>query len=134
MKNRIKVVLDTNVLVSALWSDNGNPAAIMKLIPAVLIPCFDHTIFLEYTQVLLRPKFDFSARRKEELLSRLKKYGEIVSPNKSDIHFLDESDRVFYDVAQASGAILITGNRRHYPAESFIMTPSDFLKKAAGTE
>jgi len=39
----------------------------------------------------------------------------------------DETDRVFYDTAKASGAILITGNIRHYPAMPFIMTPADFL-------
>ena len=45
----------------------------------------------------------------------------------SDVPMLDEDDRVFYDTAKESGAILVTGNTKHFPAESFIMTPSDFL-------
>jgi len=129
MNNKIKAVLDTTILVSALWSDNGNPAAIIKLMPQVIIPCFSHAIFLEYTDVLNRSKFNFSADNLEKLLTKIKEYGEIVSTDKSDIPFLDESDRIFYDVARASGAILITGNIKHYPAEPFIMTPAEFLTK-----
>jgi predicted nucleic acid-binding protein len=40
---------------------------------------------------------------------------------------LDEDDRVFYDTATASEAVLVTGNIRHFPAEPFVMTPADFL-------
>jgi len=38
MNDRRKVVIDTNVLVSALWSENGNPATIIKMIPGGIIP------------------------------------------------------------------------------------------------
>jgi len=44
-----------------------------------------------------------------------------------DISLPDESDRIFYDTACESKAILITGNKKHYPDEEFIMTPADFL-------
>jgi predicted nucleic acid-binding protein len=40
----------------------------------------------------------------------------------------DEDDRVFYDAAKTADAYLITGNSKHYPKESFILTPSEFLK------
>ena len=38
-----------------------------------------------------------------------------------------DSDRAIALKAKESGAILVTGNTKHYPTESFIMTPSDFL-------
>jgi hypothetical protein len=41
----------------------------------------------------------------------------------------DETDRTFYDVAKAAGAILATGNTKHYPKESFIVGPAQFLTK-----
>jgi len=41
----------------------------------------------------------------------------------------DESDRVFYDTAKTIGAILVTGNIKHYPDEPLIMTPAVFMKK-----
>ena len=67
MINGGKVVIDTNVLVSALWSENGNSAEIMKMIPNDIIPYFSKSVFEEYTEVLNRPKFTFSANKKERL-------------------------------------------------------------------
>jgi len=128
MNSRIKVVIDTNVLVSALWSDNGNPVAILQLIPQTIVPYFNNEIFIEYIDVLNRPKFDFSSHKKTELLYRIEKYGEMIATEKSDIPMVDEADRKFYDAARASGAILITGNIKHYPAEKFIMTAKGFLE------
>ena len=70
-----KVVLDTNVLVSALWSEQGNPYRILEMF-------FNSEIALYYN----------------------------------------------YDTAKASGAILVTGNKKHYPEESIILSPAGFLK------
>jgi predicted nucleic acid-binding protein len=47
----------------------------------------------------------------------------------SIISMTDEDDRIFYDTAKASNAFLITGNIRHFPQESFILTPANFLKE-----
>ena len=129
MKDRVKVVIDTNILVSALWSDNGNAAAIIKMMPNDIIPFFNDSIFEEYTEVLNRPKFAFSANKRENLLIKMKEYGETVIPQKSDIPMSDETDRIFYDTALASGATLITGNSKDYPDEPFIITPAEFLRK-----
>ena len=128
MSEMQKVVLDTNLLVSALWTENGNAAAIIKLIPTLLIPCYNDTITGEYAEVLSRDKFAFSASKREALLSRIKEFGITVSPDKSTIALLDEDDRIFYDTARASGALLITGNIRHYPDEPFIKTFVEFLR------
>ncbi len=54
------VVIDTNILVSALWSKNGLPAKILSMVVSgVLVPCFDDRILCEYKDVLNRPKFKF---------------------------------------------------------------------------
>ena len=129
MNDGKKVVLDTNVLVSALWSENGNSATIMKMISNGIIPVFNDSIFEEYTEVLNRPKFAFSTNKRESLLAKLKEYGEAVTSEKSDFPLSDETDRVFYDTAMASGATLITGNIKDYPNEPFILTPAEFLRK-----
>ena len=128
MSDVARVVLDTNVLVSALWSSGGNAAAIMELIPTLVVPCYNDAIFSEYIDVLNRAKFDFSAPRKESLLSAMKEFGIVISPSKSSISLIDEDDRIFYDTAQTGGAILITGNQRHFPSEPFIVSPAAFLK------
>jgi predicted nucleic acid-binding protein len=70
MMGRIKVFIDTNELVSALWSDNGNPSTIVKLMPHGIIPFFNQSIFEEYSDVLNRPKFVFSVNKRLELLNK----------------------------------------------------------------
>jgi len=40
----------------------------------------------------------------------------------------DESDRIFYDAAKAVNAYLVTGNQKHYPENTQIVTPARFEK------
>ena len=129
MISREKVVIDTNILVSALWSENGNSATILKMIPDDIVPVLNDSIVGEYTEVLNREKFAFSAEKRERLLKTINEFGETVNPEKSDTPMSDEADRIFYDTAISSGSTLITGNKKDYPDESFIMTAADFLRK-----
>ena len=132
MIKAVFVVLDTNVLVSALWSADGNPSQIVHMIPdRKIIPHFCEEILQEYKTVLSRSSFHFHQNRVDELLERFVLYGRNVEARKSDISLPDESDRIFFDTANESGAILITGNIKHYPSESFIFSPADFLSKFA---
>ena len=124
------VVLDTNILVSALWSRDGNPIKIIHLMPSgKIIPCYCNEMLNEYSTVLSRPKFGFSQVQVATLLKNIQMYGRSYQVSRSIVPLPDESDRAFYDVAQASNAILITGNAKHFPAEPFIMTPAAFLAK-----
>ncbi|MCL2603028.1 MAG: putative toxin-antitoxin system toxin component, PIN family [Defluviitaleaceae bacterium] len=126
----ICAVLDTNILVSALWSHDGNPAKVIHLIPdGKIVPCYCEEILREYNAVLSRPRLSFSQHQIDELINNIRKYGKAVIPKKSAVPFTDESDRFFYDTALAGQAILITGNAKHYPTEPFIMTPVEFLTK-----
>ena len=63
------------------------------------------------------------------VLCQIQEFGKAVTPEKSDILMIDETDRVFYDTAVSSGAILITGNKKDYSNEPFILTPAEFLHK-----
>jgi len=126
----VYVVLDTNILVSALWSKDGNPAKVTHLIPdRKIAPCFCSEILNGYRFVLSRTSFHFPNNQVDALLNNIKIFGKAVNAEKSSIHLPDESDRVFYDTARTGRAILITGNTKHYPTEPFIMTPADFLHK-----
>ncbi|MDR1453693.1 MAG: putative toxin-antitoxin system toxin component, PIN family [Candidatus Margulisbacteria bacterium] len=127
----IKVVLDTNVLVSALLSQ-GPPAQIIKMVGAKLLrPCYSSTILSEYWTVLSRPKFSFGAEKINALINGLTQRGFLILPKKSNIAFTDESDRKFYDAAVSSQAILLTGNLRHFPKKSWLMAPAEFIKFTA---
>jgi putative PIN family toxin of toxin-antitoxin system len=134
----LKVVLDTNVLVSALWTPAGNASTIINLVLTDrIIPCFDQRILNEYRAVLTRPRLAFPSGQVDELLVEITDRGLSVI---ADIHprsfsMTDESDRKFYDTAQFCEAYLITGNARHFPKDPLVINPAQFLdiftKKAA---
>jgi len=74
-----RVVLDANVLVSALISPSGNESlVVLAANQGLLIPCFSDEMAMEYTEVLLRPKFGFPRDQIEALLSMLRSVGELV--------------------------------------------------------
>ena len=127
----MKLVLDTNVIVSAFINPQGKPSEILKMIvnrKADLI--YNIVILSEYENVLLRPKFSekIDSDNIRKLINLIGIIGTSFDPVSSKIKFLDKSDRIFYDTAKYSDSILITGNMKHFPRESFIMTPADFLK------
>jgi len=126
----IKIVLDTNIIISAALSPNGNPAKIIELIHnknEVQI-YYNADILAEYKDVLSRPRMNIADEIQTRIADAIINYGILIEPVKSSIAMPDESDRIFYDTAKASGAILVTGNSKHYPAEQFIMTPVDLLR------
>jgi len=124
-----KVVLDTNVLVSALLT-HGSPATVIDMVAeGKPIPFYNDLIISEYWEVLQRPKFSFHPNQVSRLISSIVRGGFTKEVNEpSTIPMTDNDDRIFYDTAKASGALLVTGNIKHYPRESFIVTPADFLK------
>ena len=124
-----KVVIDTNVLVSALLSRQGNPAQIIDLIldrRLVFIYCTN--IIVEYEKVLFRKKFNFNNELVRILINTLQYSGFNLEPRPSNIPFSDETDRIFYDTAANSKAVLITGNIKHFPKQNFVMTPTEFIR------
>ncbi|MCD8328074.1 MAG: putative toxin-antitoxin system toxin component, PIN family [Ruminococcus sp.] len=122
------VVIDTNVLVSALWSRNGAPAKIINMVlNGRLIPCYDWRILCEYREVLLRPKFGFTQNEVNALLDWFESFGRSVVAEPCKECFIDESDKKFYEVAKFCNATLITGNIKHFPSEPNIVTVSEFL-------
>ena len=124
------VVIDTNVLVSAFWSKNGTPAKILDLLlNGRLKLCYDHRILMEYRTVLQRPRFGFSDIEVETVMQILEATGHSVVPVPLDTAFLDETDKKFYEVAKFCDAKLITGNLKHFPQETNIVSPADFLKQ-----
>lgn len=123
------VVIDTNILVSALWSRSGAPARLLgRVISGELIPCYDHRILTEYRNVLMRPKFKFSEAEVNSLLTWITDIGQCVIPEMLRDRFVDESDKKFYEVAKFCDAKLITGNAKHFPKDEIVFTVSEFLE------
>ena len=124
----VKVVLDTNILVSSLLT-SGPPALIIDLAAdGRIIPFYNDLILLEYWGVLSRKKFGFSSFNVTRLIHDIIRSGIAVEPkHRSKKKIVDEDDRVFYDTAVEAQAYLITGNIRHFPLEKFVVSPTQFL-------
>ena len=123
-----RIVLDTNVLVSAMLSPDGNPAKIYKLFLTGALSLFlSADIMIEYQDVLHRPRLRIPPNDADIVLAAIGQHGEIIEVTPSAHAIADEDDRVFYDTAKSADAYLITGNIKHYPKELFIVTPTEFL-------
>lgn len=128
----MNIVLDTHILVSAAWSPGCTASAILNVAFARRFTvCYDHRILAEYDRVLHYPKFRFDEWEINAILDPLIKNGiSVVADPIHDVPFdRDETDRKFYEVAKYCGAILISGNLAHYPADPDIMSPADFCQK-----
>lgn len=115
----VRVVLDTNVLVSAMLGPGRVPDLLVALLVARRIPIlYDARIRAEYADVIMRPKFRaIPATRRERLLADVLEVGlELSNVGRYDGPLADEDDRMFVEVARAGDAYaLITGNLRDYP-------------------
>lgn len=127
----MKIVIDTNILVSALLKPMSKADLLISyVIAGKVMPCYDSRIMEEYREVLFREKFEFSIEQVNSILENFVNAGEYVIPSElPDIKLIDEDDRAFYEVAKFCNVLLITGNTRHFPEDSMIMTLSDFLEK-----
>ena len=125
----MKVVVDTNVLVSALLNTNGAPAKILALIlNGKLKLLYDNRIIFEYLEVLSRKEFGFNTEIINDMIAFFKHEGEFVNADHLNVRFHDETDKKFYEVYRSGEAqYLITGNKKHFPKDSAIIAPGDFL-------
>ena len=127
----IFAVIDTNVLVSALLTQKGDTATV-KIIEKVLLgeitPIYSSEIIKEYRTVLSRKKFGFSPELIDNFIKYIEKQGIIQETISSGTILTDMDDLPFYELAlQNKETYLITGNIKHFPNQSFIVTPREFL-------
>lgn len=116
----MKVVLDTNVLVSGLLQPLGPSGQIVRLVAGgELVLCHDPRILDEYAEVLQRVKFRFDPERVATFLEQIRADGIPVAARPLATRLPDPDDEAFLEVALAGGArYLVTGNLKHYPAEA----------------
>ena len=77
----MRVVLDTNVIVSAYLNEDGQPFRVLKLALAGLVRlCASEPILAEYQELLERKSFPLDARRAALLLKKIRNASTIVKP------------------------------------------------------
>ena len=129
-----RLVLDTNVVVSAALSASGPPARIVDLarVGAVEI-AVSPEILAEYEEVFGRPEFRKISAQLAEDLRRIRSFAAEVMPGQRLRVCSDADDDKFVECALWSQAgFLVTGNLRHFPREFpglRIISPAAYLRE-----
>lgn len=125
------VVIDTNVLVSALLAKRTDsaPAQILdRLFNRDFIPMYNDEILAEYSEVLQRPKFKFSEKSIVFAIDAIVEAGMESERVTNSDEVIDPKDVVFYEVAMSKDdSYFVTGNTKHFPAVRRVVTHTECL-------
>ena len=135
MERECYVVIDTNVLVSALITRNSESPTVRivhYLAESKIIPVYSTAIIDEYKSVLRRPKFHLSDEIVCSVINDIENHGiEITRVLEINEPMPDPKDVVFYAVtlsAQKENTFLVTGNGKHFPVKPFIVNPAQLVE------
>lgn len=136
----IRVVLDTNIFISALLQPQGPPAEVlvMALAGENVEFCVSAEIYSEYEEVIRRPRFKRRENEIADALRAVRQQAIWVKPSQEVHACSDPDDDMFLACAQAAQAhFLVTGNLKHFPpswADVRIVTARQFLDAIAEVE
>ena len=134
------IVLDTNVLVSALLKRSSKPGQVLDLVLSGQVRlALDTRIIQEYREVLVRPKLGIDSSAAEAVLSYFQITGRRINAARfvpEHVQILDPGDLPFVEVAlTAKVNALVTGNTRHFEfvdrTRLPVLSPSGFLEYIA---
>ncbi len=138
-----KLILDTNVIVSALISSSIPARILYELVLTRKVEvCLSEEVFAEYVEVLNRDKFAKFANFKtkaEIVLSKLRELSVFYRSNIRVEILTDTGDNKFLELAAASSAdYLSTGNTLDFVIKEFeytrILTPREYWDHYAPKE
>ena len=113
----LKLVIDTNVLVSAALKPKGLERAVVIFAltpPAILF--ISKELLAEYAEVLSRPELRIAVNERRELMELIGSHSRLVAPSRKLAVCHDPDDDIFVECADAARAdYLITGNAKHFP-------------------
>lgn len=128
----LRIVVDTNVLVSAALEFEGLPRTALTIAltrPARLY--VSQPILDEYAEVLARPALGIPKSARLRLLQLIRNRSTLVVRARSLQVTADPDDNIFVECADAARAdYLITGNRRHFPSfwkGTKVISPHEFI-------
>ena len=132
----LRLVIDTNVLVSAALKPDGLQRTTFLL--AMTRPgrlYISTPVLEEYAEVLSRPELSIRKGLRLQLLQLIKNHGHLVASSRRIEVTSGPDDNIFVECADAARAdFLITGNRKHFPAfwkSTKIVTPREFVSLVA---
>ena len=124
-------VIDTDVIVSALITKKDGVATKRIwdfVVDGTIVPLFNSDILAEYSTVLHRAHFNISSESVDSVLEILRGRGISCDATAVPFELIDPDDTVFYAISLSrEDAYLITGNLRHFPNSSRIVSPAEML-------
>ena len=110
----IKLVLDTNVFVSALISTKSNPARLLDSAGIKYRLFTSKDILDELEDVISRKKFGFNEKRIETVIEAILSFSEVVEPKiKLDVIEADPDDNKILECAVTCGAKYVVSGDAH---------------------
>lgn len=132
----MKIVLDTNVLISGMLNPSGPPGQIIDFLRSdVLQLVVDDRILAEYIDVLRREYFlkYYTVSDREDIIEYISKNTHYSSSSVVVHDMPDKGDTPFIEMAITQDVPLITGNIKHFPKQirkgCIVVSPAQFFKK-----
>jgi uncharacterized protein len=128
----LRLVIDTNVLISAAIKPAGLPRTVLLL--AITKPArlyVSRPILDEYSKVLARSELKIRKGLRRQLLQLIKNHSYVVAPTRRLEIASDPDDNRFLECADTARAdYLVTGNLRHFPRfwkKTKVITAREFI-------
>jgi len=114
MKNKLKIVLDTNVLLVSISDRSEYHWIFQKIINGDFILCVTNEILTEYAEVISRKMDSYTAKETITSLLLLENVLETTIYFKWNLISADEDDNKFVDCAVASNADYILTHDKYF--------------------
>ena len=110
----IKIVLDTNIFVSALISTRSNPALLLDAAGKNYSLFVSRELISELEEVISRDKFGFTNERINAAMEAILSFSDFVNPGiKLDVIKSDPDDNKILECAVACGADYLVSGDAH---------------------
>ena len=131
-----RLVLDTNVVISALLKPHGLEDQVLHLgLAGKAELCVSPAVLAEYALVLPRPRLKLRPQEVASALDELRQASTVVHPASILKLCRHEPDNRFLECAEAAASdYLVTGNPRDFPTEyrnTNVVTARQFLELLA---
>jgi len=130
----MRIVLDTNVLISALAFPGSKPDQILYRIRRGETELFISPFILSELDRVLREKFRFTKKEAGVRVNAIRAIAHLITPTEriTVMTANDDDNRILECVAAAQAEFLVTGDKEHLlPLGSYrgtkIVTPAQFL-------
>ena len=131
----MRVVLDTNVLISALAFPGSKPDQVLQRVRRGEVALFLSSFILAELERILHDKFRFITRQTDERVNFIRRIATLVEPTEriALVVAKDDDNRILECAVAARADYLVTGDKEHLlPLRSIgatqIVTPAAFLE------